>query len=60
MHGRVKDEMELEFIKKEGITLVSFKSILDELCQKDNFIFSTSAAGDLIEIINYYKDGFNG
>ncbi|MBU9710509.1 hypothetical protein [Evansella tamaricis] len=57
VHGNVKDPKELEYIRLEGVSLLPFKQLLNELCTKQtHFDFAGSSAGDLVEIINFIKN----
>lgn len=54
VHGKVKDERELLYIKNEKIELLPFKIVVEELCNNDTELgFTGAAAGDLIDIINF-------
>lgn len=56
VHGNVKDQRELIHISQQGVGLIPFSQILDDLCTKQTSIdISGSSAGDLIEIINFMK-----
>ncbi|OBZ09088.1 hypothetical protein A8L34_23380 [Bacillus sp. FJAT-27264] len=53
VHGRVKDQNELEQISGEGVKLVAIKDILQELtANTTEHSFSAASAGDLVELIN--------
>lgn len=57
VHGNVKDIKELNYIQQEGIEVIPFKQILDDLCNKQTSInISGSSAGELVEIINFLSD----
>ena len=57
VHGNVKDTIELDNIASEGIKLIPFKQILNELCTKQTQLeFTGSSAGELVEIINFIQD----
>lgn len=57
VHGIVKDSRELESIKSEGVELIHFKQLLNDLRTRQTLLnFSGSSAGDLVEIINFVQD----
>jgi hypothetical protein len=54
VHGIVKSEKELEFIKMQNIETKNIKEILNDL-QNNNFDFTTGSATDIIELIGLAK-----
>ncbi|TSB45573.1 hypothetical protein [Alkalicoccobacillus porphyridii] len=57
IYGNVKDPIELTYIARQGVQIISFRNVLDELCTKrTEFDFSGSSAGDLVEIINFINE----
>jgi hypothetical protein len=57
VHGNVKEPKELNYIAAEGVKLLPFRQILNDLCSKQTqFNFSGSSAGDLVEIINFIRN----
>jgi hypothetical protein len=58
VHAKVHEPRELEVFTAEGVACLSFNLLLSELCGKSNCCFSSSAGGDLAEILKYY--GVNG
>ncbi len=56
VHGNVKDENELILIESQGVKIISFADVLNDLMNKNTEnSFSGSAAGELIEIMNFMK-----
>jgi len=56
VHGIVRDESELAAIKECGINMVPFHKCLFDLCERDEVVaFSSSAGGDLAEVVRYYR-----
>lgn len=56
VHGKVKDIHELDSIRNEGVKIVPFKDILNELTlNTTEHSFAAASAGDLIELIRLLK-----
>jgi hypothetical protein len=53
VHGVVREQHELELIKRSGIELISFKSIIKSLCEAPGWV--GGAATDIAEIIGYHS-----
>lgn len=57
VHGNVKDENELTYIRDEGVRLISIKDILKDLTQNNTLHdFSASSAGELVELLKLLND----
>jgi hypothetical protein len=54
VHGVLRDEMELEFMKEFGVELISYKQVLQEL-RDDTATHSSSLASSIAEILRYMK-----
>jgi hypothetical protein len=56
VHGVVRDQTELDFIKARWVKLISFEQVLHELCgHKPGELFG-GAGTDIAEMIRYYAD----
>lgn len=56
VHGNVKDKNELKLIENQGVKIISFADVLNDLMYNNTEnSFSGSAAGELIEIMNFMK-----
>ena len=56
VHGKVYDETELAFIKARGVELISFDSVLKELCEHKPGELFGGAGTDLADIVQYYAE----
>ena len=54
VHGAVKDGYNLECIERLGVTLVTYKQVLEQLCNCAKSS-SSSAASSVVEMINYMQ-----
>ena len=52
--AEVKDDREVEIIRKMNIHVIPFHKILYDLCLSERARFSGSAGGDLAEIVRYF------
>jgi len=55
VHGELKDEMELEYMKSRGIELMPYKTILKDLRDSKNK-FSSSVASNIADMLQYLRD----
>ena len=55
VHGVLRDEKELEYMKQLGITLVPYKNVLTDLCD-DNQLQSSSVASNITDILKYLHE----
>lgn len=57
VHGNVKDSRELDYIASEGVKVLPFRQILNDLCTNQTQLeFAGSSAGELVEIINFIQN----
>jgi hypothetical protein len=55
VHAVVREPLELELIHGFGITLHTFKEVLNNLCADGKKDFTAESGGDLAEIVDYYE-----
>lgn len=60
VHAVVKDLRELEVFEAEGVTCLPFHELLSSLSRRSEHSFSSSAGGDLAEIVSYSKTHESG
>ena len=53
VHGKLKDENELSFLKGHGIELIPFKRILSELMKVEGWVGGTGT--DIAEMIDFHR-----
>lgn len=56
VHGVVREQRELECIRKLNVQVIPFTKILLEICHTGPQELSASAGGDLAEVVRYYRD----
>lgn len=54
VHAELKDETELKYIKRAGVDLISYKSILEHLRDHKNK-YSSSIASNIADMLQYLK-----
>jgi hypothetical protein len=55
VHGRIRFQEERAAFVTSGIILVPIRKVLDDLCGGNLATFSTSAAGDLVRLIEFLR-----
>ena len=56
VHGKVRHPEELLLIKQQNVEVISFHTVLEQLCNEMESNFKGGSGSDIVEMISYFRD----